>query len=300
MKSDNLLSPEHIVTLKNMTMVAEKVVEGTISGMHKSSYQGFNVEFAEHRQYMPGDDIKYIDWKLYAKFDKYFVKQFEEDTILKSNIFLDTSCSMNYRSESAAMSKFEYGRVLCAALTYLMLSQQDAVGVGLFSNTLHSYIPPRNTGSHIHHIFDILKHSTPEKESSFSELFVQIASKMKKRNLIIIISDLFADPQIILNGFKNLKNKDHEILVFHILDDDEIQFPFSGQYIFNDLEKDLKFKANASFLADAYKEKFNSYFSAIRDGCMECKIDHLLFNTKTPFNKPLSSYLMKRASRRRG
>lgn len=299
MKTNDLLSPEHIASLKNMTLVAETVVEGTISGIHKSSYQGFNVEFAEHRQYMPGDDIKYIDWKLYGKFDRYFVKQFEEDTILKSNIFLDISNSMSYRSEHCAMSKFQYGKTLCAALSYLMLSQQDAVGLGLFSDKIHEYVPPRNYSGHIHYIFNILANASAKNSSSFSTLFSEIASKMKKRNLIIIISDLFYDPQIIIEGFKNLKNKDHEIIVFHILDDDEIHFPFSGQFIFNDLEKDIKYRANASAISEAYKKKFKDYINIIKQGCIECKIDHLIFNTSTSFDKPLAAYLMKRALRRR-
>lgn len=299
MNANELLSPENIAIIKSMKLVAEKVVEGTISGIHKSSYQGFNVEFAEHRQYIPGDDIKYIDWKLYGKFDRYFIKQFEEDTILKANIFLDTSESMNYCSKSSVMSKFQYGKVLCAALSYLMISQQDAVGLGLFSDRLYNYIPPRNYAGHIHHIFEILTQNQTEKKTSFLNLFNEIAAKMKKRSLIIIISDFFYDPDIIIEGFKNLKNKGHEVVVFHILDDDEIKFPFRGQYIFKDLETKQKFKTDATALSNSYIEKFTEYIDKLKKGCIECSIDHLIFNTKTSFDKPLSSYLIKRAQRRR-
>ena len=210
------LQPETAAKLQNMALRARLVVEGYIIGMHKSPYHGFSVEFAEHRAYGPGDEIRHIDWKLYGKTDRFYTKRYEEETNLQSHILLDISNSMNY--SSGKLTKLEYGSYLTAALSYLMLHQQDGVGLGLFHHKLESLLPPRATQSHLNSVFTQLENITPGQDTNLGSVLHEMAERIKKRGLTIIISDLMDDMDLIINGLKHFRHQKQEMIVFHIID----------------------------------------------------------------------------------
>ncbi|MBN1561396.1 DUF58 domain-containing protein, partial [candidate division KSB1 bacterium] len=210
------LQPQTASKLANLNLVARLVVEGFITGLHKSPYHGFSVEFAEHRQYMPGDEIKHIDWKVYAKTDRHFIKQFEEETNLKSYMLLDSSASMGYTSH--ALSKLEYSSYLVAALSYLMLKQRDSVGLVTFDEKIRTFMPPRSVKSYLTLILKELHKTTSHERTNVAATLHQMAERIHRRGLIILFSDLLDNPQKVMSGLKHFRHKKHEVIVFHILD----------------------------------------------------------------------------------
>jgi len=311
------LDPGAISRLAGMELVARLVVEGFISGMHKSPYQGFSVEFVEHRQYMPGDEIRYIDWKVYAKSDRYYVKKFEEETNLKSYLLLDTSGSMAFKGEAGRekrgrkkeqetlsskpdtlrLSKLEYGSYLAASLAYLMLKQRDSVGLLVFDDQLRSYIPPRQGPKHLHALMSELENTSAGRETNISATFHELAQRIVRRGLIIIISDLLDDPERVLRSLKHFRHKKHEVIVFHILDPAELTFPFDGPVLFRDLETQAQLSVEAEFLRDEYIRQMNALTSNYRDGCRASSIDYVQMDTSVPFDYALSLYLSMRKRR---
>jgi len=227
-----------VARLSNMSLRARLVVEGYIIGQHKSPFHGFSVEFAEHRAYGPGDEIRHVDWKLFAKTDRYFVKQYEEETNLRSYIILDTSRSMDYKSGS--VSKLEYGNYLAAALSYLMLNQQDGVGLVLFDNKIQKFLPPRSIPSQINAILTHLDNVGPGEDTNIGIVLHEMAERIKKRGLVILISDLLDEPDTIIGGLKHFRHNKQEIIVFHILDRKELEFDFNDRTRFKDYEKFTK------------------------------------------------------------
>ncbi len=232
------LRPDVVSKLSGMEIKARLVVEGFIAGLHKSPYHGFSVEFAEHRQYMPGDPLKNVDWKVYAKTDRFFIKEFEEETNLKAYILLDTSGSMGYSSNG--VNKLEYSSYLSAALSYLMLKQRDAVGLVVFDQSIRKYIPPKSAlKSHLHVLLEELDKIEPSFTTNINTALHLMAERIKRRGLIILISDLFDDPNEVINGLKHFRHKKHEVIVFHVLDPKERSFSFPELAIFKDLETDV-------------------------------------------------------------
>lgn len=290
------LDPNAISRLGGLELAARLVVEGFISGMHKSPYQGFSVEFVEHRQYMPGDEIRYIDWKVYGKSDRFYIKKFEEETNLKSYIILDTSGSMGFKSDKSSekLTKLEYGCYLTASLTYLMLKQRDSVGLVTFDDKIKKYIPPRNGPSHLHAIISELESSTPGEETNISSTFHELAQRIFRRGLVIIISDLIDDPETVLRSLKHFRHKKHEVIVFHILDPAELTFPFSGPIIFKDLETNKQLSVEAEFLKNEYLARIRKLISEYKNGCNASLIDYVQMDTSVPFDYALSVYLSKR------
>ena len=301
------LNPNAVSRLAGMELVARLVVEGFISGMHKSPYQGFSVEFAEHRQYMPGDEIRYIDWKVYGKSDRYYIKKFEEETNLKSYLLLDTSGSMAFKSEeqgakskeeeALSSSKLEYGCYLAASLAYLMLKQRDSVGLVIFDDQLRKYIPPRHGPKHLHAVMSELENASPGRETSISATFHELAQRIVRRGLIIIISDLLDDPEQVLRSLKHFRHKKHEVIVFHILDPAETTFPFDGPVLFRDLETRDQLSVEAELLRDEYLQQMNELISTYKSGCGASSIDYVQMDTSVPFDYALSLYLSKRKRR---
>ena len=275
-----------------MELIARLVVEGFISGLHKSPYHGFSVEFAEHRQYMPGDEIRSIDWKVYGKSDKFYVKEYEEETNLKSYLILDMSSSMGY--SSGAVSKLEYGSYLVASLAHLMLRQRDAVGLITFDEDITHFIPPRGNTIHIHNILKRLGSLTPGGETDTRKVFHALAERIKRRGLIIIISDFLDDPETILLGLKHFRHRKHEVIAFHLLDPDELSFPFRSHTLFKDLETGQNIVAHAQSLQDNYLKELEDFSDHLRVQCRERGIDYLQIDTSTPLDKALLSYLIKR------
>jgi uncharacterized protein (DUF58 family) len=287
------LKPDVVSKLSGMEIKARLVVEGFIAGLHKSPYHGFSVEFAEHRQYMPGDPLKNVDWKVYAKTDRYFIKEFEEETNLKAYILLDTSGSMGYGSDS--VNKMEYGCYLSAALSYLMLKQRDSVGLVLFDQNIRKYIPPKSAlRSHLHVILQELDKLEPSQTTNISFALHQMAERIKRRGLIILISDLFDQPDKVITGLKHFRHKKHEVIVFHVLDPKERTFAFPELAIFKDLETEEELMTSPWQIRKEYTQRFKELVSRYTIQCRESLIDYVLLDTSIPFDYALFSYLSKR------
>jgi uncharacterized protein (DUF58 family) len=291
------LDPEVLATVAGMELRARLVVEGFISGLHKSPYQGFSVEFAEHRQYTPGDELRHIDWRVYGKSDRFYIKLYEEDTNLKCYLLVDASGSMGYGSDK--VTKLWYGANLAAALTQLMLQQLDSVGLLLFDEAIRRYIPPRSNPRHRKIIFEELERAKPGKRTQVSSIFHDFAERIRRRGLIIVISDLFDDPDAVLTSLQHFRHKKHEVIVFHTLDPHELTFPFERLTLFRDLEGRLgPIMTEPHVLRRKYLEKLNGFRTKLKRGCRESAIDYFEIDTAEPFGHALSRYLATRQRRR--
>lgn len=305
------LPPATISRLGNLKLVARLVVEGFLAGQHKSPFFGFNVEFSEHRQYMPGDDLKHLDWKLWAKSDKYYIKQYEEQTSLRCFILMDISNSMNFASSTARgaglgtldpaspdgvrMSKLAYARYLTAALSFLMLHQKDAVGVVTFSDRLHEMIFPRSTPSHLHLILEAIDRASSGEKTDTSKIIEQVAARIQRRALVIIISDFFDDYEALMKGIKYLKFLKHEPILFQVLAPDELDLPLNEVTHFVDMEDRSNLVLDPRMLREEYRTRMRAYLSQIASECAFHKIDHHLFTTEDPLELALSRYLIRRS-----
>lgn len=292
-KSDyKYLQPEVISQLANMDLRARLVVEGFITGLHRSPYHGFSVEFAEHRQYMPGDEFKHIDWKVYAKTDRFYVKQFEEETNLKAYLLLDCSGSMEYKS--TGISKFEYAAYLAAALSYLLVRQRDAVGLVTFDQEIRSFFPPRSVKSYLYELLQHLEKIKPAAKTRISQTLHQMAERIKRRGLIILLSDLMDKPEEILSGLKHFRHRNHEVLVFHILDPTEISFDFNKDAIFEDMETGERLSTQPWHIRREYQQRMHEFIETYQSGCQRQNVDYVLLNTAQSFDRALFEYLVKR------
>ena len=286
------LDPEVLSKLSRLDIVARLVVEGFITGLHRSPYHGFSVEFAEHRQYMPGDPARDIDWKIYGKSDRLYVREYEEETNLKAYILLDRSGSMGFTSGS--VTKFEYARFLSAALSYLMLRQRDAVGLVAFDEVIRQYIPPRSVVSHLHVLLGELDHLTPASTTDLPKAFHDLAERIKRRGLIIVISDLFGDPRSVISGLKHFRHRKHEVIVFHVLDPKERDFSFDSEAKFVDLETGEEVATQPWHIQREYRTLVQKFIDTYRRNCRESLIDYVPIDTSVPFDVALLGYLAKR------
>jgi uncharacterized protein (DUF58 family) len=286
------LDPEVVTKLKGLDLKARLVVEGFLTGLHRSPFRGFSVEFAEHRQYMPGDEIRRIDWKVLGKTDRFYIKEFEEETNMKGYILLDASGSMGYGSSK--LTKLEYSSLLSAALTFLLLQQQDSVGLVTFDTRIRRYIPPRSTALHLHHILKELDTLAAGGETNVSVTFHELAERIRRRGLILIISDLLDDPREVLLSLKHFRHKKHEVIVFHILDRFELDFPFERSAVFRDMETHEEIPVHPHHLRKEYKRTVRAFMDSYKRKCRENAIDYVPIDTSTPYGFVLSSYLAKR------
>ena len=286
------LHPEVAAKLGNMSLRARLVVEGYIIGLHKSPYHGFSVEFAEHRAYGPGDEIRHIDWKLYGKTDRYYVKQYEEETNLRSYLIMDISKSMTYRSKN--ISKLEYASYLTAALSYLMLNQKDGIGLILFDKKIQSFIPPRSTSSHLNTIFSQLDQINPGEDTQIGNVLHEMADRIKKRGLVILISDLFDDFDAIIGGLKHFRYNKQEVIVFHILDRQELNFNFNTRTRFKDMETEELVTTEPWQIRNSYKDLMLEFQDKYRKQCRKRLIDYIPLFTDQDLDIALSQYLRKR------
>jgi uncharacterized protein (DUF58 family) len=241
---------------------------------------------------MPGDSLRNIDWKVYGKTDRYFVKEFEEETNLKAYLLLDISGSMGYSSNG--INKLEYGSYLCAALSYLMLKQRDSVGLVIFDQKIKKYIPPKSTSSHLHNVLRELDKLSPSEPTNISSALHQMAERIKRRGLIILLSDLFDQPEEIISGLKHFRHKKHEVIVFHILDPKEKSFAFENEAIFKDLETNEEIMTSPWQIRKEYQERLKELLNRYTLECRESMIDYVLLDTSVPFDRALFSYLNKR------
>ncbi len=287
------LNPETVSKLKGMELRARMVVEGFIAGMHKSPYHGFSVEFAEHRQYMPGDNIRDIDWKVYAKRDRFYIKQYEEETNLKAYLLLDCSASMAYRSGSRVM-KLDYARLLAAALSYMMLRQRDAVGLVAFDEKIRRYVPPRSKYGHLHVLLSEIAGQTPSNTTDVANTLHEMAERIKRRGLVIVLSDLLDEAGQIISGLKHFRYNRHEVIVFHILDPRERDFAFPREAIFKDMETGEELTTLPYQIKKDYAQAVRGFADEIASACRQANIDYHPIDTATPFDKALYAFLAKR------
>ena len=287
------LEPRVVTRLANLELRARLVVEGFITGLHRSPYHGFSVEFAEHRQYMPGDAIRFIDWKIYGRTDRHYIKQYEEETNLRSTIILDTSRSMGY-SSGDGVSKLAYGASLAAALAYLMIRQQDAVGLACFDEELRSFLPPHTTRGYLRRLLVTLQHASPAGATGAARALHQAADRMKRRGLVIVISDLLDDQAGVLGALKHFRHKKNEVIVMHVLDPLERSFAFAQDAVFRDVETDERITTLPWQIRSSYRHAMAEFLDSYKRQCREHAIDYVLMDTATPFDVALTQYLARR------
>jgi uncharacterized protein (DUF58 family) len=286
----NYFDPKVLAGISNLALRARWVVEGLMSGVHKSRAKGFSVEFEEHREYAPGDEIRRIDWKAFGKFDRYFIKEYEDETNLRAYLLLDGSASMNYASDG--ISKFDYGCTLTASLAYLILKQQDAAGVVTFSNRIESFVPPRAKRDYLMQILHALENHGPAGETNVGKILDELAGQIKRRGLIILVSDLLDEPEQVLKGLRQFRFKGNDVIVFHLLDPAEMELPFEGNILFEDLEAaNLEVIADPRAIRATYKQVVQEFITDMRKQCHDNAIDYQLISTATPLDQALASYL---------
>ena len=281
-----------VAMLNSISMKAKLVVEGYIIGQHRSPYHGFSVEFSEHRSYEPGDEVKHIDWKLYGKTNRLYVKRYEEETNLRAHLILDTSKSMSYTSNK--VSKLDYGSYLLAALSYLMISQQDAAGVVLFDEKIRSFVPPKSTPSHLNTLLNILDAPKPGNDTKIESVLHQMAERINKRGLVIIISDLLDEPKNVFKGLKHFRHRKQEVILFHILDRNELEFEFENRTKFVDMESGEEITTDPWHIKNDYKNLILDIQKYYRRNCRLNKIDYVPLYTDDSLDKGLNEYFNKR------
>ncbi len=298
-----LLDPEAMAKISRIELLARQTVEGFISGRHKSPYRGYSAEFAEHREYAPGDDLRDLDWQVYAKTDRYYIKQYIEETNLRATILLDASGSMSYRGENAAkhqgkpLSKFEYARFLAASLVRLLLNQQDAVGLVTFDSAIRRYIPSRTRTNHMSVLLEELFNTKPGEESALAPVFHEVAERVHRRGLLIIISDCFDQPEALLKALHHFRFRKHEVILMHVMADEELTFPFQQWSQFRDLEQTGgPLELDPESMRSAYLAEVRGFLDALEKGCGEMHIDYVPFSTRQDFDLALASYLAHRKS----
>ncbi len=289
-----VLDPQVVSRLGRLDLKARLVVEGFISGLHKSPFHGFSVEFVEHRQYMPGDPLKSVDWKVYAKSDRFYVKQYEDETNLRAHLVVDHSASMGWASRPGAVTKLEYARSLAAALAYLMLHQQDAVGLLTFAEKIETFVPARARRSHLQVLLRELDRMAPGGRTALGESLHHLAERVRMRGLVILFSDLMAPPESVLSGLAHFRHRHHEVLVFHILDPAERTFDFGEPATFVDQETGEEVALEPWEVRGHYKEKMSAWLERYRSECRRTQIDYVPLDTSTPYDEALFAYLEKR------
>ncbi|MEA3212523.1 MAG: hypothetical protein QOE70_5580 [Chthoniobacter sp.] len=292
----DFLTPTDLQKISSLQIVARQVVEGFCSGMHRSPHKGFSVEFKQHRQYVAGDEIRHIDWRVYGRSDRYYIREYEEETNLRATILLDLSGSMNYGR--GGVTKYQYATRLAASLAYLMIGQQDSVGMVTFDTKIRKYIPPRSRVSHLRVLIDELQRGEPGGETELGDVFHDLVPKLHRRGLLIILSDCFGDVPSLLKALAHFRHAHHEILIFQIWDRDELEFPFHQWTQFECLERTgVKHLLDPVLLREAYLANLEKFRTELVKGCRRHKIDLVPFTTDQPYADALAEYVSRRRAR---
>jgi uncharacterized protein (DUF58 family) len=289
------LDPLTLAKVRSLELQARLIVEGYLSGMHKSPYHGFSVEFAQHREYVPGDDIRHVDWKVYGRTGRYFLKQYEEETNLVCWLLLDISESMQYRSGKE--SKYDHACLAAAALAYLVLHQQDSVGLVTFDDQVRHFLKPSSQPSHLREMVYLMNQGAAREKTRLAPIFHDLAERINRRAIIVVLSDLFDDPAELLAGLKHLRHKRHEVVIFHVLDPAELEFPFQQATLFRGLEQFPDLLTDPRTLRQGYLNEVQAYLTELQHGCRGQNIDYVQLRTDKNLGVALSSYLGQRLSR---
>jgi uncharacterized protein (DUF58 family) len=287
------LEPQALARVKNLAVVARGVVEGFISGLHSSPYKGFSAEFAEHREYTPGDEPRHLDYRMLARTDRLYVKQYEEETNMRVQILLDASGSMGY-SHDKRLTKLQYGCYLTAVLAYLMTRQQDSVGLTTFDTEVRLDMPARGSPRHFNEMMQRLEAVVPGRETDVGETLHKLAGRFKRRCLIVLISDLYDEPEEVMRALHHFRHARHEVILFHVLDKVEIEFPFRDATAFHDLETGERLQIDPAYVRAEYKAQFEQFLNNYRRSCAEARIDYVLADTSVPYDFMLTKYIAKR------
>lgn len=292
-ESLNFLDPSVLSGLSNLELRARTVVEGFLSGLHKSPNRGFSVEFNDYRHYQRGDDMRHVDWKLYARSDKFYIKQYEDETNVRVVILLDVSASMDYSSGS--VSKLNYGITLASALAYFIMRQRDAVGLITFDDEVQEYIPAKCRQPHLMRILRTLAHVESGNKTNAVKPLSDLAASLHKRSMVILISDLLDDEERVINTLQNLRGMGNDVIAFHLMDEAELKFPFNEASEFVDMENQETYITSPAAIREAYLENLNEYLSFCKKKCQRSGVDYCLLNTSEPLDEALSAYMTKRA-----
>lgn len=297
------LDPIALAKVRSLELQAHLIVEGYLSGMHKSPYHGFSVEFAEHREYVAGDDLKHLDWKVYGRTGRFFLKQYEEETNLACWLLVDASDSMSYGSDGQGekgqplLRKYDYASMTACALAYLILQQQDSVGLITFDNQIRQFLRPSSQPSHLKQLVNMLKPGPGRERTQLGPIFHDLAERVPRRGIIMIFSDFFDDAAELLHGLKHLRHKRHEVVVFHVLDRAELSFPFREATLFRGLEALPDLLTDPRSLRDGYLEQVAAFTEELRQGCRAQNIDYVSMPTDVSPGQALTGYLAHRLAR---
>ena len=290
--SSRFLDPDTLRHLQHLSIRSRARVEGAMTGAHRSPYKGLSTEFADHRQYVIGDDLRHLDWRVYARNERYYIKRYEENTNMKVYILVDCSASMAYGSEG--ISKYEYACRMAAGMAYVTVKQSDSAGMVLFGERIEDYFPPRSSLTHLRSMLDALNRCSPQKGTNTAVALHGMAELIKRRGLIIVLSDLMDDPEAVIRGLAHFKQKRHDVIVFHVLDNDELSFPFEKVATFRDMESGEKVRVAPKDLRDDYAAELEAFINQYKRACYENNIDYVTVNTETPHATLLSAYLTRR------
>jgi len=294
---NRLLRPEVVGRIERLNIIARRVSEGVLTGMHRSKHRGSSLEFADHKPYSPGDDPRLIDWKAFAKTDRYTIKQFEDETNVRAIMLLDSSASMGYGSTGE--TKLRYGAVLLAGLSYLLIRQRDAVGFATAGDGMGSFLPPRGRASHLHAIIERMALVEPRGKTALPSAFHLLAERMERRSMVFIASDLFDEPEETLRAVKLLAGRKHEVTVFHLMDPEELEFPFDHQTLFEDMEGPVELSADPRGIRDEYLKQVGMFIDFWKRGALESGIDYVKVDISDPPEEVLHRHLAHRGIRKR-
>jgi uncharacterized protein (DUF58 family) len=296
--SKRFLHPEAIRRIGRLEIRARQVVEGFMSGLHRSPYFGQSIEFLQHRQYTPGDDLRHVDWKVWAKQDRLYVKQFEEEASMQCTLLVDVSASMQYGA--GPLNKYEYAATAAASLAYLLLRQNDGVACFAFDEAIRARTPLRSSQTHLLSIVKTLDANAPRNKTDPGGVLAEIAEASPRRGMMVLFSDLLGDVDSTLRGLRLLRQRGHDVLVLHIMDDDELDFPFEGPTRFEGLELTQHLNCNPRALREGYLEAVERFLAALRHGCARDAVDYALVRTSEPLDAALAAFLSRRLGARRG
>jgi uncharacterized protein (DUF58 family) len=291
-----LLDAQTLARLQGVKLRARAVMEGVLSGLHKSPHQGQSVEFAEHKEYAPGDELRHLDWKAYGKFDKYYVKRFEHETNLRAVMVVDASASMGYRS--GALSKLDVATTLAGALCYLLVRQQDAAGIALMTNGRFQDVPPRASAGHLNVLLDTLEHAQPNGGTNLLSAADHLAEVLPRRSSVVVLSDFLDENQDALKRILALRQRKNDVAVFHLVDPAELTFPFDDPTLFLDMEGEGRIEVNPREIKESYLEEFGAFLANVKAACAEADVDYELVRTDERLDEVLLRFLAKRGRRR--
>ena len=294
--AEKYVRPDVIRKVSKLDLKARLIVEGFFSGLHASPYHGFSVEFSEHRKYVPGDDIRLIDWSVYAKTERYYVKKYQAETNMRCHLIVDASNSMGYSSSPASMSKMDYSICCAAALAFLMIRQQDSVGVVTFDTKIRGFLEPKSKPAQLSNLLSILSRTQVGGETDVGSSLIEIGNLIPKRGLVVVFSDLLSDPEKVIKGLQYLRFRGHDLIVFHILDPAELRFPFHDPSKFEDTETGRQIQVDAGLVRSEYLRHLGEFMDRYEKSCHSARMDYVRMDTSDSFDRTLVAFLARRSA----